>query len=110
MSITFSDELKALANAVAQHEQAVAIDTSQKSARSERCRQNANETQAPTTKETRASIIEGLSNGEKLTTNALAKKLGRERSTILRYLNDMAEDGALKRSGKRSCPEWEVAP
>lgn len=110
MSVTFTRELQALTAAVAQHEQAVAIETSQKSARAERCRQNSNATQAPTTKETRASIIEGLSNGEKLTTNALAKKLGRERTTILRYLNEMAEDGLLKRSGKRSCPEWEVAP
>lgn len=109
MSLIFKAEITRLAAAVAQHEQSRISAAEQEAITASRRRLSAKMYHAPATKIVRENILAALGNGERLTTVAIGKIIGKNRSTVYIHLCEMSEDGILQRSSSKNSPVWWVA-
>jgi hypothetical protein len=105
MSVMFTLELRSLMTAVAEYDATRAEDNGKRESQIGRARKRAVISHAQHNAQVRADIIAALKNGT-MTTPALANKIGRERSTLLRHLNMLQDEGIVICGGFRFKKNW----
>lgn len=109
MSAIFKREIASLVRAVAKNTADETAERLKNKAQTDRARKGALAHAAKYRAEIRAAILAVLRQHGRSGTVKIGRALGKERSSTLKHLKEMSEEGLVIRFGERLSPEWEAA-